>query len=234
LWKTINQEERKFYEKKAISERERYRKQLEEYTRKRRQSFKPGNVTGVSSKSDMCVGTDSEFDPSAKDNHAHHLVDQGVQSKSSSSGGFDGSILESAGRSVGLLPDAYSGEVVQLDPASTYNNHFHSSSSNFSRVPTRTYQDFSESRHSVADTTIPARTAPNNVTLTTLSSNSHGSRPSVAHDAHSGMTAPHFGTFNRYQSGEDFGGADYPFTSSPTHILDFSNRVETTSTDATV
>ena len=228
LWKTINQEERNFYEKKAISERERYRKQLEEYTRKRRQSFKPGTVAGVLSKSDMCVGTDSEFDPNTKESHTPPIVAQEDQSKASSSGGFNGNLLESAGRSVGLLPDAYSGEVVQLDTANTF-DHFHSTSSTFSRVPTRTYQDYSESRHPVTDATMPARTVPTNVTLTTLSSNSHGPRSSVAHDAHSVS----FNTFNRFQSGEDFGGTDYPFTNSPTHILDYSNRVESTTTEAT-
>ncbi|XP_063685663.1 zinc finger protein 773-like [Bolinopsis microptera] len=232
LWKTINQEERKFYEKKAISERERYRKQLEEYTRKRRQTFKPANVNGVLSKSDMCVGTDTEFDPNSKETHSSPLVAPENQGKTNSSGGFDGNLLESAGRSVGLLPDAYSGEVVQLDSANTF-NHFHSTSSTFSRVPARTYQDFSESRHSVTDAAMPARTVPTNVTLTTLSSNSHGPRPSVSHEAHSGMTAPHFNTFNRYQSGEDFVVADYPFTNSPTHILDFSNRVEGSAAEAT-
>ena len=228
LWKTINQEERKFYEKKAVSERERYRKELEEYTRKRRLPNKASSVSDVLSKSDMCVGTDSEFD-SAKESHPTPLVPPEDPIKSSSSSGFEGNILESAGRSVGLLPETYSAEV-PLDSGNSF-NHFHSPSSTFSRVPSRTYQDFTEHRPQVGDATIPARTVPTNVNLTTLSSNTHGVRSSVSHDAHTAMTAPHFTTFSRYQTGDEFSGTDYSFANSPTHILDFSNRVDSTPTE---
>lgn len=211
LWKTINQEERQFYEKKAISEREKYRKQLEDYTRKRRQSFKPANVTAV--KSDMCVGTEPDSEKSTV------MV---VENQSKPNSGFGDNILESAGRSVGLLPDSFTGEVVQLDSGNTF-NHFHPTTSTFSRPPARTYQTFSDTRHSVASST--TRAAPANISLTTLSSNP---RLSGSQDTHTGNA--HY-TFARYQGGEEYGATDYTFANSPTHILDFSNRVESSSTE---
>ena len=98
LWKTINSEERQFYQKKAVTEREKYRQELEAYTKKHK--HKP--TVRVKDRGAIRVEASGSAGTTAK----HTAKFQGEN------------LLESAGRSVGLVPHS----VVELDSGGAYSS----------------------------------------------------------------------------------------------------------------
>lgn len=222
LWKTINQEERDFYEKKAVGEREKYRKQLEEYTKKHK------NSKEIKCKSVLV--TENNI-PTKKPDiviHPNPEVQADIQPKISP-GQFEGNLLESAGRSVGIIPESF--PPTQDTAIQTTNSYHNFPPDNFTRAaPTRTYSDFSTSRHS--EVTLPARLPPANVTLTTFSSPGHVTRTHSNNNPHVTMATGHFEpNFTRYQGNQEYSTTEYSFANSPTHILDFNNRGEANPAD---
>lgn len=269
LWKTINKEEKHFYENKALSEREKYKKQLEEFSKRHKTKYNVG-IPEQRRKSDVCVGTDAILESKeipgsvlpldAQDNNVSNQYDE------------VGNLLESAGRSIGLVPDSVFSQdnTTELNNSGNTYHPYHTSSSNFERGTS--FQDFTECNHS--NVPVSAVTRSSNITLTSLplskkevtcvtksltslSSDSMSSQPSgstlvtFTSNSHTILsTNPHssvpsnvtasnnlvsnnsvrFENFSTYPvtSSEDFSRVDYPFSGSPTHILDYSNRVEAT------
>ena len=266
LWKTISQEEKQFYENKALSERERYKKQLEEYSKRHKPKYNIG-IPEQRGKSDVGVGTDAILD--TKKNSSSVLELDAQANDSSSQYDEVGNLLESAGRSIGLVPDHVFSQdsTAELNSGSTY-NPYHSSSSDFER--NSSFQDFTECDHSatlpvvtgssssitltarplckkeasrvsnshvaqVSDTISSQSPVSTLVTFTSnshavLSTNLHSSVPTnvTASSSLSNNPSARFENFANYPvaSSEDYSRVDYPFSGSPTHILDYSNRVE--------